>query len=101
LIEGAVAYFQATGKTKLLDIMARYADHIASVFGPEADKRKGYCGHPEIELALVKLARATGKQKYLDLAKYFRRPTRPTAALFRRRDASARRRSQGLSLQVL
>lgn len=71
LIEGAVAYFQATGKTRLLDVMARYADHIASVFGPEADKRKGYCGHPEIELALVKLARATGRQKYLDLAKYF------------------------------
>ena len=71
LIEGAVAYFQATGKSKLLDVMARYADHIASVFGPEADKRKGYCGHPEVELALVKLARATGKRKYLDLAKYF------------------------------
>jgi uncharacterized protein len=71
LIEGAVAYFQATGKAKLLDVMARYADHIGSVFGPEPDKRKGYCGHEEIELALVKLARATGKRKYLDLAKYF------------------------------
>ena len=51
--------------------MARYVDHIASVFGPEADKRKGYCGHEEIELALVKLARATGERKYMDLAKYF------------------------------
>jgi DUF1680 family protein len=71
LIEGAVAYYQATRKSKLLDIMARYADHIGSVFGPEAGKRKGYCGHEEIELALVKLARATGEPKYLDLAKYF------------------------------
>jgi DUF1680 family protein len=71
LIEGAVAYFQATGKGTLLDVMARYADHIGSVFGPEASKRKGYCGHEEIELALVKLARATGKPKYLELAKYF------------------------------
>ncbi len=71
LIEGAVAYFQATGKSRLLDVMARYADHIGSVFGPEAGKRKGYCGHEEIELALVKLARATGRRKYLDLAKYF------------------------------
>jgi DUF1680 family protein len=71
LIEGAVAYYQATGKSRLLDIMARYADHIGSVFGPEDGKRKGYCGHEEIELALVKLARATGQQKYLDLAKYF------------------------------
>ena len=71
LIEGAVAYYQATGKSRLLDIMARYADHIGAVFGPEDGKRKGYCGHEEVELALVKLARATGQQKYLDLAKYF------------------------------
>lgn len=71
LIEGAVAYFQATGKRKLLDIMCRYADHIAAMFGPEAGKRKGYCGHEEIELALVKLARVTGEGKYMQLAKYF------------------------------
>ncbi|WP_027146463.1 glycoside hydrolase family 127 protein [Mesorhizobium sp. WSM3626] len=71
LIEGAVAYYQATGKRKLLDIMCRYADHIASVLGPEPGKKKGYCGHEEIELALVKLARVTGEQKYMELAKYF------------------------------
>ncbi|TPL93248.1 glycoside hydrolase family 127 protein [Mesorhizobium sp. B2-3-11] len=71
LIEGAVAYYQATGKRKLLDIMCRYADHIASVLGPEPGKKKGYCGHEEIELALVKLARVTGEQKYMVLAKYF------------------------------
>ena len=71
LIEGAVAYFQATGKRKLMDVMCRYADHIADMFGPEPGKRQGYCGHEEIELALVKLARATGARKYLDLAKYF------------------------------
>ncbi|WP_095200462.1 glycoside hydrolase family 127 protein [Mesorhizobium carmichaelinearum] len=71
LIEGAVAYYQATGKRKLLDIMCRYADHIASVLGPEPGKKKGYCGHEEIELALVKLARVTGEQKYMKLAKYF------------------------------
>jgi DUF1680 family protein len=71
LIEGAVAYFQATGKRKFLDVMCRYADHIGATFGPEPGKKKGYCGHEEIELALVKLARATGERKYLDLAKYF------------------------------
>jgi DUF1680 family protein len=71
LIEGAVAYYQATGKRKLLDIMCRYADHIGETFGPEPGKRRGYCGHEEIELALIKLGRVTGEQRYLDLAKYF------------------------------
>ena len=71
LIEGAVAYFQATGKRKLLDILIRYADHIDSQFGPEPGKKRGYCGHEEIELALVKLARVTGNDRYMKLAKFF------------------------------
>ncbi|WP_062119064.1 glycoside hydrolase family 127 protein [Aureimonas sp. AU40] len=71
LMEGAVAYFHATGKRRLLDIMARYADHIDQMFGPKAGQTRGYCGHPEIELALVKLGRATGEQRYLDLARFF------------------------------
>lgn len=71
LIEGAVAYFQATGKRKFLDIMCRYADHIASIFGTRLGQLRGYDGHEEIELALVKLARVTGRRSYLDLAKFF------------------------------
>ena len=71
LIEGAVAYFEATGKRQFLDIVSRYADYIAQVFGRGPGQKRGYCGHPEIELALVKLYRATGRQRYLDLAKYF------------------------------
>ncbi|MBB4000880.1 glycoside hydrolase family 127 protein [Aureimonas pseudogalii] len=71
MMEGAVAYFHATGKRRLLDIMAGYADHIASVFGPGEGQKRGYCGHPEIELALVRLARATGERRYLDLARFF------------------------------
>ncbi|MGE0284046.1 MAG: glycoside hydrolase family 127 protein [Rhizobiaceae bacterium] len=71
LMEGAVAYYQATGKRKLLDIMCRYADHIGETFGPKPGQKRGYCGHEEIELALVKLGRVTGEQKYLDLAKFF------------------------------
>lgn len=71
LIEAAVAYFQATGKRQFLDIMCKYADHIDSVFGPEEDKLKGYPGHQEIELALVKLYDVTGQEKYLNLSKYF------------------------------
>lgn len=71
LIEGAVAYQEATGKQKVLNILSRFADHIDSLFGPDEGKKRGYCGHPEIELALVKLYRATGEARYLNLAKYF------------------------------
>lgn len=71
LIEGAVAYFHATGKRKLLDVMCRYADHIDAMFGPRPGQKPGYCGHEEIELALIRLGRATGEQRYLDLARYF------------------------------
>lgn len=69
LIEAGVAHFQATGKRTLLDVVCKYADYIDSVFGP--GKRTGYCGHEEIELALIKLYRATGEKRYLNLCKYF------------------------------
>lgn len=71
MMEAAVAYYEATGKRKLLDIMSKYADCIDSIFGTETGKLRGYCGHQEVELALVKLYKATGKEKYLKLAKYF------------------------------
>ena len=71
LIEGAVAYHQATGKSKLLDVMRRYADHIDSVFGPDEGQKRGYPGHPELEMALVRLYRETGEKRYLNLSKYF------------------------------
>ncbi|PMC35727.1 hypothetical protein CJ195_18280 [Bacillus sp. UMB0899] len=71
LIEAAVAYFKATGKREFLDIMSRYADYIDTVFGPEKEKLKGYPGHQEIELALVKLYDVTNNEKYLNLSKYF------------------------------
>jgi DUF1680 family protein len=71
LIEGATAYFEATGKRQFLDVMCRCADHIGKVFGRGPGQKRGYCGHEEIELALVKLYRTTGERRYLDLAKYF------------------------------
>ena len=71
LIEAAVAHAQVTGKSTLADVVRRYADYIATVFGPGPNQRRGYCGHPEIELALVKLHGFTGEQRYLDLAKFF------------------------------
>lgn len=71
LMEGAVAYFEATGKSQFLDIMCRMADHIDTVLGPEEGKLHGYPGHPEVELGLFRLYKATKKQKYLKLAQYF------------------------------
>jgi DUF1680 family protein len=70
-IEAGVAYHQATGKRKLLDVVCRFADHIDNVFGREPGKLRGYDGHQEIELALVKLYRETGNEKYLNLSSFF------------------------------
>lgn len=70
LLEGAVAYFQATGRRRFLDIMERYLDHIYATFGTGPGQRRGYDGHEEIELALMKLYYLTGEKKHLDFAAY-------------------------------
>jgi DUF1680 family protein len=71
LIEAAVTYSQTTGKSKMLDVLRRYADHIDTTFGPGDVQKHGYPGHPELELALVRLYRATNEPRYLELSKYF------------------------------
>ncbi len=71
MLEAAVAYYEATGRRKLLDIMIRMVDHIDQMFGPEEHKRKGYPGHEEIELALFRLYNITNDPKHFGLAKYF------------------------------
>lgn len=71
LMEAAVAYYEGTGKRKMLDCLCRFADLICDTFGTEEGKIHGYPGHEEIEIGLIKLARVTGNQKYLDQAKYF------------------------------
>jgi uncharacterized protein len=71
LIEAAVAWFETTGKKDFLDAMCRYADYIGTVFGPGGGQLLGYPGHQEIELALVKLYRATGRTAYLELSRFF------------------------------
>ncbi|HHV12470.1 MAG TPA: glycoside hydrolase family 127 protein [Clostridiales bacterium] len=70
LIEAAVAYYKTTGKDEFLKIMMRFADLICSVFSEE-NNSKGYPGHQEIELALIKLYEVTGTKKYMELAKAF------------------------------
>ena len=71
LMEASVAHMAATGETRFVEAMERYSDHISSVFGREEGKKKGYPGHQEIELALVKLFSATGNHRHQELAKYF------------------------------
>ncbi len=66
MIEAAVAYFNATGKRKFLDVCIKWADHFDALFGP--GKRHWVTGHQELELALVKLYKTTKNEKYLKLA---------------------------------
>lgn len=71
LIEAGVAHFEATGKSTLLEVVRRLADLIGRTFGPAPGQIPGYCGHPEIELALMQLARATGDARYARQAAWF------------------------------
>ncbi len=71
LMEAAVAYYQATGKRELLDIMLRMARHIDGVLGPQEGKKRGYPGHPEIEMALMRMYKVTGETFLYDLARFF------------------------------
>ncbi len=66
MIEAGVAYYNATGKRKLLDVCIKWADHFDALFGP--GKKNWVTGHQELELALVKLYKVTKDEKYLKLA---------------------------------
>jgi DUF1680 family protein len=90
-IEAGVAHFQATGKRTLLEVASKLADLIARTFGLGPGQLPGYCGHEEIELALVKLARATGQERYLDVAAYFLNQRGQSPNYF---EAEARRRGE-------
>ncbi|MEJ0107047.1 MAG: beta-L-arabinofuranosidase domain-containing protein [Bacteroidota bacterium] len=69
LIEAAVAYYNTTGKRKLLDVAIRFADHIDSTM--RLANKKWFSGHEEIELALVKLYKVTNNDRYLKLADWY------------------------------
>ncbi|PWM71681.1 MAG: hypothetical protein DBX59_08045 [Bacillota bacterium] len=71
LIEAAIAYKRATGKTKLFDIMLDYVDFIERAFITEKTARFTTCGHEEIEIALLKLYEYTENKRYLDMAMFF------------------------------
>lgn len=71
LIEAAVAYYELTGKDRFLNAVKKYADYIERAF--KIDNTAAFItpGHPEIELALVRLYKATDEKRYIELAKYF------------------------------
>ncbi len=69
LIQAAITHHRVTGDNRLLEVALRLADHICTTFGPS--QVEGTCGHPEIEMALVELYRASGEKKYLAQAALF------------------------------
>lgn len=71
LVEAAAAYYEATGKDRLLQAAMKYADFIAGHFGEEDGKCKGYPGHEIAEMALLRLYEVTGRKEYLQLAEFF------------------------------
>lgn len=68
LIEAAVALHESLGDRRLLGMATKFADHVMDIFGP--GRRLGYPGHEEIELALIRLAGATGEVKYREFARW-------------------------------
>lgn len=71
LFEAAAAHYHATGEKRFLEGAKRLADLYCETFGRGEGRIPGYDGHPEVELALVKLYRATGEPRYLELARFF------------------------------
>lgn len=69
MMEAACAYYEATGKEQLLRVMEKNAEYLYHIFVEE--KKEGYPGHPEVELALMKMYRLTGNPHCLELARHF------------------------------
>ena len=83
MLQGAIAYYRATGDRTLLDAGIRFVDEfLIPNYGPGTNQKPIVSGHPEIEMALIELYRTTGKREYVDLAGYIlhgdeRIPLRP------------------------
>ncbi|CAO1626969.1 unnamed protein product [Jaminaea pallidilutea] len=90
MFEAALAHYELTGSRRLLDAMLKFAKHISLRFGPHRNQSPGYPGHPEIELALIKLHSCTGEEFCLDLASYFLSERGNHHGLFFRNEQKAR-----------
>lgn len=71
LIEAALAHNALYQNESLLGPLRKYADLLCELFGPGDAQTHGYPGHPEIELALLRLAERTQERRYYKLAQYF------------------------------
>ncbi|KAL1986655.1 hypothetical protein VTN96DRAFT_6033 [Rasamsonia emersonii] len=71
LIEAAIAHHKHYGNDALLSPILKYVDLLAATFGDGPGQKRGYPGHPEIELALLRLYKVTGDEKHLKLARFF------------------------------
>ncbi len=71
LLESAVEHKKLNDESRFFNAMEKYVDHIISIFGKNPNQKRGYPGHQEIELALVKAYELTGNDKYLKLSNYF------------------------------
>jgi uncharacterized protein len=74
MLQGAIAYYRATGDSTLLDAGAKFVDgFLLPNYGPGPDKKPIVSGHPEIEMSLIELYRTTGNRSYVELAGYILR----------------------------
>ncbi|MFI7125701.1 glycoside hydrolase family 127 protein [Nonomuraea sp. NPDC050153] len=67
LIQAGVARLRMHGEDQLTQVAVRAADHVCRRFMEGTQT----CGHPVIEMALVELYRATGTERYLEMARRF------------------------------
>lgn len=71
LIEAALAHNQLYQNDLLMEPILKYVELLCRTFGPHPNQKHGYPGHPEIELALLRLYAKTGDSKHLALARFF------------------------------
>lgn len=68
LVQAAVCANRQLGDDRLLRVAVRFSDLVWERFGPDTEQDLAFCGHPEVEMALVELHRETGDRRYLELA---------------------------------
>ena len=108
MLQGAIAYYRATGDRKLLDAGIRFVDDfLIPNYGP-APKKPIVSGHPEIEMGLIELYRITGDKRQLDLAGYILQgdprielPERRTIYMFSGTPFTARTKMQGHAVRAM